>query len=115
MKSPITTHVLDTSRGRPAEGVFVLLEAKNETGEWQKLGEDATNQDGRASDLLPADEPLTSGVYRLTFETGSYFRAAGLPSFYPNVVIAFEILDPAQHYHVPLLLSPFGYSTYRGS
>jgi 5-hydroxyisourate hydrolase len=115
MKSPITTHVLDTSRGRPAAGVSISLERQSQAGDWQELAMGTTNQDGRAGDLLPPDAPLTSGVYRLTFDTGSYFRAMGLPSFYPNIAVAFEITDPAQHFHVPLLLSPFGYSTYRGS
>src|SRR5262245_40835972 len=115
MKSPITTHVLDTSRGRPAAGVSIRLELQNTAGAWLELARGTTNQDGRVSDLLAADQPLAAGTYRLIFETGSYFRAAGLPSFYPNVTVAFEITDPAQHYHVPLLLSPFGYSTYRGS
>ena len=115
MKSPITTHVLDTSRGRPAVGVRVRLETQNENGDWQELARGTTDQDGRVSDLLPAGQRLASGAYRLTFETGSYVRAQGLSSFYPYVSVAFEIIDPAQHYHVPLLLSPFGYSTYRGS
>ncbi len=115
MKSFITTHVLDTSRGRPAAGVRVVLARQIENDAWQELGQGSTNDDGRVSDLLPADSSLAAGVYRLTFETGAYFRALGLRSFYPYVSVVFEIADSSQHYHVPLLLSPFGYSTYRGS
>ena len=115
MKSPITTHVLDTGQGHPAAGVKARLANLAADGTWQELAQGSTNADGRVSDLLPAEKPLAPGVYRLTFETGAYFRALGLPSFYPHVVIVFEIKDSSQHYHVPLLLSPFGYSTYRGS
>ncbi len=112
--SAITTHVLDTSRGRPAEGVPVTLEVEA-AGGWKLLGKSTTNADGRVGDLLGKDEPLARGVHRLIFDTGSYFTAQNAKSFYPEVVVAFRIEDPKQHYHVPLLLSPFGYSTYRGS
>lgn len=112
--SGITTHVLDTSRGRPAGGVVVRL-AIEKSGAWSQIGEGATDADGRARDLLPDDFALEAGVYRLTFETGPYFAAQEIEAFYPEVVIVFMVSDPAQHYHVPLLLSPFGYSTYRGS
>jgi 5-hydroxyisourate hydrolase len=108
--SAITTHVLDTSRGRPAAGVPVRLEHAGTL-----LGSGSTDADGRLRDLLPADAPLTAGVYRLVFDTGAYFGAAGTEAFYPAVSIDFQVRDGAQHYHVPLLLSPFGYSTYRGS
>ena len=106
----ITTHVLDTSRGRPAAGVPVRLERGG-----AMLGSGRTDADGRLRDLLPPHIPLHAGVYRLVFETGVYFREAGVEAFYPHVSIDFEVRDPAQHHHVPLLLSPFGYSTYRGS
>jgi 5-hydroxyisourate hydrolase len=108
--SSITTHVLDTSRGRPAAGVPVRLEQAGTV-----LGSGTTDADGRLRDLLPADAPLAAGVYRLVFDTGAYFGAAGTEAFYPQVTIDFQVRDGAQHYHVPLLLSPFGYSTYRGS
>ena len=112
--SAITTHVLDISRGRPASGVAISLE--RETGDgWQQIGKGATDADGRAIDLMTADSVLSEGVYRLTFETGPYFAAQKIETFYREVVIAFTVSDSAQHYHVPLLLSPFGYSTYRGS
>jgi len=112
--SAITTHLLDTSRGRPARGVAVRLEVENADGSWRQIGKGATDADGRARHLLP-DFALTEGIYRLTFETGPYFAAQEIDAFYPEVVIVFTVSDPAQHYHVPLLLSPFGYSTYRGS
>jgi 5-hydroxyisourate hydrolase len=112
--SNITTHVLDTSKGRPAQGITAILEIK--AGDtWQKLGQGVTNADGRIADLLPADHKFQSGIYRLTFETESYFAADKQAAFYPSVPIHFEIVDTKQHYHVPLLLNPFGYSTYRGS
>jgi 5-hydroxyisourate hydrolase len=113
--SAITTHVLDTSRGRPAKGVAVRLELESADGSWKQIGKGTTDADGRAKDLLPDGFALHGGVYRLTFETGSYFASREIEAFYREVVIVFTVSDPAQHYHVPLLLSPFGYSTYRGS
>ena len=112
--SAITTHVLDTSRGRPAQGVLVVLERRAEGGH-EELCRGVTDADGRLRTLLPQGEPVAPGVYRLTFHTAAYFAAQGGEGFYPEVTIAFEIRDPAQHYHVPLLLNPFGYSTYRRS
>jgi 5-hydroxyisourate hydrolase len=112
--SGITTHVLDIARGRPAAGVPVTLEAKGEGG-WRVVGRGATDADGRLRDLAPADFVLTAGGYRLTFDVGSYFAAAGVEGFYTEVVVSFVVRDPGSHYHVPLLLSPYGYTTYRGS
>src|SRR5262245_8083740 len=112
--SPITTHVLDTAHGRPAEGVAVVLEQRAEDGAWAELRAGATNADGRITDLLPDYHVLESGVYRLRFATGDYFRSLGVKGFYPEVRILVQI-DAGGHYHIPLLLSPFGYSTYRGS
>ena len=112
--SGITTHVLDTSRGRPAAGVPVTLEVEA-AGGWKLLGKGTTNSDGRITDLTSKETQLTAGVYRLIFDTGRYFAGQQSNTFYPQVTIVFRIEDPAQHYHVPLLLSPFGYSTYRGS
>jgi len=112
--SGITTHVLDTSRGRPAAGVPVVLEIR--AGErWRELGRAATDSDGRARQLSPAGEPLPPGTYRLSFDTGAWFEAQGIEGFYPEASIVFTVRGAGQHYHVPLLLSPFGYSTYRGS
>jgi 5-hydroxyisourate hydrolase len=112
--SGVTTHVLDTSRGKPAAGMGVVLEHAS-AGEWQRVGSGETATDGRAANLAPAGTTLSAGTYRLVFDTGAYFQALGVTGFYPEVVIVFEVRDPADHYHVPLLLSPYGYSTYRGS
>lgn len=112
MKSAITSHVLDTSTGRPARNVPARLFRVTE-GAAVLLGESATNADGRIADLLGV--PLEAGRYRITFDTASYFAERGAPCFYPEVSILFEVTDASQHHHVPLLLSPFGYSTYRGS
>jgi 5-hydroxyisourate hydrolase len=110
--SAITTHVLDTARGCPAAGVPVTLSIR--TGRnWNDLAKGVTNSDGRLADLLPEDHKISSGIYRIIFETNSYFSNIGVTAFYPLIV--FEIGNPEEHYHVPLLLSPFGYSTYRGS
>lgn len=113
--SAITTHVLDTSRGHPANGVRVSLELETADGSWKQIGKGTTDADGRAKDLLPDGFALHGGVYRLTFETEAYFAAQNTEGFFGEVTIVFTIRDPEQHYHVPLLLSPFGYSTYRGS
>ena len=110
--SPITTHVLDTSRGAPAVGVPVVLERAVDSG-WQLVGRGTTDADGRVRDLLAS--PLAVGRYRLSFDTEAYFNAVGEASFYPEVSVAFVVERGEEHYHVPLLLSPFGYSTYRGS
>jgi 5-hydroxyisourate hydrolase len=112
--SAITTHVLDTSRGCPAEGVPATFEVAA-AGGWKLLGKGTTDADGRIAEFLPKDTALVSGVYRLIFDTSKYFAAHRLEAFYPQVTVVFRIDDAAQHYHVPLLLSPFGYSTYRGS
>ncbi|APR83437.1 5-Hydroxyisourate Hydrolase [Minicystis rosea] len=112
--SGITTHILDTSKGRPAAGVLVVLEARAE-GAYREIGRGETDADGRLRTLVPAGTELSAGTYRITFATGAYHAANGVDGFYPEVTIAFEVRDPTQHYHVPLLLNPFGYSTYRGS
>jgi 5-hydroxyisourate hydrolase len=114
--SPITTHVLDLARGRPAPGVAVVLELRA-AGEdlWTELARGTTNADGRLTDLLPDGASLAAGVYRLRFDTGAYFAGLGVAAFYPEVAVTVRLEDPAGHYHFPLLLSPFGYSTYRGS
>lgn len=113
MRSPITTHVLDTAQGRPAAGLEVRLFAATEDG-YRALATAKTNEDGRVTDLLEPGQ-LTSGDYRLVFATGGWLEGQGRDGFYPSVTIDFRITDPTQHFHVPLLLSPFGYSTYRGS
>ena len=112
--SPITTHVLDTGLGSPASGVAVFLEyQKNETT-WLPITEKETNRDGRVSDLISNDE-FNPGVYRITFETASYFKKNNIKTFYPYASIVFEVKNSKEHYHVPLLISGHGYSTYRGS
>ncbi len=110
----ITTHVLDTSSGGPAAGVAVALEVRRE-GEWEPVGEGVTGADGRSGELVPAGARVENAVYRIRFGSGAYFAASGVRSFYPEVDVQFEIVDPGEHHHVPLLLSPFGYSTYRGT
>ncbi len=112
--SPITTHALDVSRGVPALGMPVRLQQRKAPDRWQLLGESRTDADGRVKDLLPDNFPLEAGIYRLTFDTAAYFRSLGADCFFPFVEIVFEVKDK-RHHHVPLLLSPFGYSTYRGS
>lgn len=115
--SAITTHVLDTSRGRPAAGIVVVLEQKDEAANdaWREIGRGTTDDDGRVKTLLAPGVAPGAGVHRLTFDTAAWFEAQHVAAFYPEVCITFTIIDPAQHHHVPLLLSPFGYSTYRGS
>lgn len=108
----ITSHVLDTSAGRPAAGMAVRLERAGGAAV-EPLATSTTDGDGRIGDWLPGGVP--AGGYRLVFETGAWFRAAGRESLYARVVIEFEVGDDVPHYHLPLLLSPFGYSTYRGS
>ena len=112
--SQITTHVLDTSRGSPAGGISVSLERPSEAGGWEEIAQGVTGSDGRIGDLLQDDTKLEPGIYRLKFDTGPYFEKHGTSGFYPYVPIVFQIRDN-EHYHVPLLLNPYGYSTYRGS
>lgn len=112
-KSPITTHVLNTALGLPAEGVAATLYKQQSPDSFSEVGSGKTNSDGRITDLL--DSLLESGEYRITFNTGAYFDEQDVPTFYPSVSIDFTVTDPEEHYHVPLLLNPFGYSTYRGS
>ena len=108
-KMPITTHVLDLVKGKPATSINVQLHQGDEL-----LAEGETNEDGRVEDWSQ-DFHLVKGKYRLVFDVEPWFSARGEPNFYEDVQISFRVDDPDQHYHVPLLLSPFGYSTYRGS
>jgi len=112
--SQITSHILDTSLGKPAEGVSITLTQQHDD-DWQLLGQGTTNSDGRVADLVNTDTVLPGGIYKLTFSLQDYYRASSQRTFYPYVDVVFEIEDGGQHYHVPLLLNPFGYSTYRGS
>ncbi len=114
--SPITTHILDTANGVPAGGVPVVLELEV-NNEFKEIGAGITDSDGRVKNLLHDSHSLSAGIYRINFETKKYFDKLGAKSFYPYAQIVFEIDEKQtnQHYHVPLLLSGYGYSTYRGS
>ena len=111
--SSITTHVLDIAHGKPAAGISVILHAQTENG-WHEVGRGLTNQDGRVANLVPP-AGFKAGRYRLTFDTAGYHVKTTTRPFFPEVTITFDVADASQSYHVPLLLSPFGYSTYRGS
>ena len=113
--SGISTHVLDMTEGRPADGVPVVLEVQGFAGGWKLLGKGRTDADGRSAELMPSTQRLQAGIYRLKFDTTAYFRSRNVAVFYPEVSIMFTIRDAEQHHHIPLLLSPFGYTTYRGS
>ena len=113
--SGISTHVLDTSLGAPAAGVAVSLERADSAGQWTTLARAGTDADGRVKSLLASGTQLSAATYRLQFETASYFAARGVAAFFPHVTVTFVVADAARHHHVPLLLSPFGYSTYRGT
>lgn len=112
--SQITTHILDTARGSPAAGVPVSLSLQVADA-WQLLATGTTNSDGRVTDLLPEERVLAAGIYKMHFDTGAYFSTNDQKGFYPWAEVVFEINGGDSHYHIPLLLSPFGYSTYRGS
>jgi 5-hydroxyisourate hydrolase len=107
----LSTHVLDASTGRPAPGGGILLARRAADGRWAESGTGATDHDGR----LRLTGMISAGAYRITFASGDYFAARGVSTFYPEVTVTFEVHSETEHYHVPLLLSPFAYSTYRGS
>ena len=109
----ISTHVLDTAKGRPAQGIAVTLERRSGAGLFVFAGEGVTDEHGRIPQLLRAGTALEAGIYRLTFYAEKYFESQD--HFYSEVTVSFLVRDPATHYHVPLLLSPYGYTTYRGS
>jgi 5-hydroxyisourate hydrolase len=113
--STISTHILDTSRGAPASGVAVSLEMQNTDESWTELSHARTDTDGRVKPFFLVDRPVANGTYRLVFDTEPYFLSLSAACFYPQVSVVFNVDDASQHYHVPLLISPFGYSTYRGS
>lgn len=112
--SSLSTHVLDTAKGTPAEGLPITLE-RGKDGAWTRIGGGVTNNDGRVTALLDDGVEFGTGTYRMTFDTGAYFESCGTDGFYPIVRVEFVVKASDQHYHVPLLLSPFGFSTYRGS
>jgi 5-hydroxyisourate hydrolase len=113
--SRISTHVLDLAHGKPAKNVPVRLERRDTAGNWGRLGSGSTDNDGRCPQLLPDGETLPAGLYRLVFDTASYHDAQKVEGFYPVVEITFHVKEGESAFHVPLLLSPFGFSTYRGS
>ena len=113
--STISTHILDVSRGAPAGGVAVRLDRQNTDESWAELSHAWTDDDGRVKPFFLVQEPLLGGTYRLVFDTETYFSGLDQEYFYPQVTVVFRIDDEALHYHVPLLVSPYGYSTYRGS
>lgn len=110
----ISTHILDTTRGRPATDVAVTLESRDAEGNWRLAGGGRTDADGRIKSLL-GDAPLVAGTYRISFAVEPYLSLHHDGGFYPEVTITFRVVNPAEHFHVPLLLNPFGFSTYRGS
>jgi len=112
--SQITTHVLDTAKGLPAEGIIISLQRPTGNDQWEDITSGPTNDDGRVPNFLAADQVIAPGIYRMLFNTKAYFDQNDIQAFYPEVPVIFEITD-TEHYHIPLLLSPFGYSTYRGS
>lgn len=109
----ISTHVLDTARGRPAAGLAVTLSYRRGNGAWSVVGRGVTDDNGRVADL--SSGAVEAGDFRLEFATAAYFNASGTAAFYPEVSVVFTVTDAGAHHHVPLLLSPFGYSTYRGT
>ncbi|HSC29433.1 MAG TPA: hydroxyisourate hydrolase [Vicinamibacterales bacterium] len=115
MGGAITTHVLDIASGRPAAAVPVALERETGLDEWHVIGRGETDADGRLATLMNDNALLVPGSYRLVFDTRRYFDAQGRRGFHPRVIVVFEVARGEEHYHVPLLLAPFGYTTYRGS
>jgi 5-hydroxyisourate hydrolase len=111
----ISTHLLDTALGKPAKDVAVRLERHDGSADWRMLGLSRTDADGRCSELVPAGDNLMPGIYRLTFDTAGYFAAQETQGLYPLVQVTFAVRDGEKHFHIPLLLSPNGYTTYRGS
>lgn len=110
----ISTHILDTALGQPAKDVPVRLERREST-DWASLGSSLTDADGRCAQLLPEGETLRAGLYRLAFDTASYYLAQRIEGLYPVVEITFHVREGETQFHIPLLLSPHGYTTYRGS
>lgn len=112
--NPLSVHVLNLENGLPSPGVHVTLE--QQVGQnWQMLSQGVTNEQGRIGELFPARQTLKAGEYRVVFKTGEYFKKAGRDTFFPEIPVIFEVKNADQHYHIPLLLSPYGFSTYRGS
>jgi len=113
--SNVTTHILDTARGQPAAGVGVSLAMLSHGDKWARVAAASTDAEGRVRAFVPPGKPLEVGTYRLRFEVSAYHASQGTPGFFPYVDVVFSIREAGGHFHVPLLLSPFSYSTYRGS
>ena len=113
-QNPLSVHVLDQGSGQPGAGIQVTLEQRKGT-EWMQLASGVTNEQGRIPALYPEGKTMAAGDYRIVFRTGEHFARKGQPTFFPRIPVEFTVDAPAQHYHIPLLLSPFGYSTYRGN
>jgi len=111
----ISTHILDLVHGKPASGMPVRLQMQNGSGDWRLLTSAYTDQDGRCAQLIPDGAELTAGIYRLSFDTGSYYSAKSSSALYPVVEVTFQVREDESNFHIPLLLSPNGYTTYRGS
>ena len=112
--NPLSVHVLNLQTGLPSSEVAVVLE-QNKKGQWIKLNEKFTNENGRVTALYPHHKPLEQGVYHVTFKTGDWFKSHNENSFFPEVPVIFNVDGAVKHYHIPLLVSPYGYSTYRGN
>jgi 5-hydroxyisourate hydrolase len=113
-RRPLSIHALNTASGKPGAGITVVLQRRADK-DWVDLGRGKTDASGRADDLYPRDKPLQAGTYRLVYDTGTYFKSQRVKTFFPQVEVVFEVEQTDEHYHVPLLLSPYGYSTYRGN
>lgn len=111
----ISTHVLDTAKGKPSAGMPVRLSRREPSGAWRHLASSQTDSEGRCVQLLPENEKLAPGEYRLAFDTASYYAAQKIDGLYPSIEITFQVRSGESHFHLPLLLSPNGYTTYRGS
>lgn len=112
--NPLSVHVLNLENGVPSAGIQVTLE-QHSGNQWQALGQGVTNEQGRIAALFPEQRSFAPGEYRVVFKTGDYYRKVGHDTFFPEIPVIFEVKDTGQHYHIPLLLSPYGFSTYRGS
>ncbi len=113
--NPLSVHVLDLQSGQPSPGVTVDLERQNGQGSWAKLGSAVTDAQGRIRDFFPSQAQWSAGQYRVVFRTGEFYAERKQATFFPEVPVVFKVDDASQHYHIPLLLSPYGFSTYRGN
>lgn len=113
-ENPLSVHILDLQSGQPTSGVAVTLEQR-EGDHWRPLGHAVTDAQGRVRAMYPAGRPLAAGIYRIVFQVGEHYARVRQPTFFDRIPVEFKVRDPDQHYHIPLLLSPYGYSTYRGN